>query len=222
MLNTIASRIAIILRSAVDLARGCINTGPGSGNYLALGPNLRRQAIVPSYRLDCNAMCGNITSWMIYAVDTDRRRRETNELLARGSRSIPSAGSATLLGIQVWRPLPPIYESEGTGCYRLVGSQGISSINLNNGGLAPPVPCDIPFQPGDVLGFYVNIPDTDNHDHEDIEIRRAGGDEIVWYSDNQMQIAPTIPTEYFIGNNPRGDLDRSSSRAPAISIAISK
>lgn len=169
-------------------------------------------------------MCGNITDWTIYAFagGIDRLRRETEQLLSRGPRSILPAVPFTLLGIQVWRPLPPINEASGTGCYSLVGNQGISSITIPEDGgftLRPSSRCDIPFQPGDVLGFYIDIPP--NSINNNMVIQRALGNNIVWYTENR-QLIRRMPPVYLVGNNPPGDLRRSSSVAPAISIAIGK
>ncbi len=194
--------------------------------YLSLSRRLQHQAIIPSYRLNCNDTCGNITTWEISAnyIDPDkrRRRRETVDERSRGSRSVPPAPSYPLLGLQVWRPLPPINESTGTGCYSLVGSQGIYiPEEFEDGELilrpSPPV-YGIPFQPGDVLGFYVDIPSTGYYDG--LDIQRAPGDNTVWYTDDQ--IASTVPTYYFIGSSPLGTLTTLRNDAPAISIAISK
>ena len=208
----------------VDLAQGCINEYSNSGSYLTLSKNRRHQAIIPSYRLNCSGMCGSIIDWEIYA--DRRRRRETDELTRDSDRSAPAVPSP-LLGIQVWRPVPPLDESTGTGCYSLVGSQGISSINIpdgdsdNDGGsnsniLTPSERCDIPFQPGDVLGFYVDIPDDDMYD-DGIRIRRAPGNKMVWYTEDNIASSYLI-----VGNNPPADLVTSTMIAPAISISISK
>ena len=121
--------------------------------------------------------------------------------------------------------MPPagiIDDSTGAGCYSLVGSQGISSIPDNDGQFTlRPTPHNIPFQHGDVLGFYVNM--SNNNMYEDIHIVSAPSgipNMMVWYTNNQ--IASTMDTAYFIGNNPPGDLDSSSRVAPAISISIGK
>ena len=126
--------------------------------------------------------------------------------------------------------MPPagiINDSTGAGCYSLVGSQGISSIQIpddNEGhpfALSPSPVYEIPFQYGDVLGFYVNI--SNNNEYDDIHIVSAPSgipNMMVWYTNNQ--IASTMDTAYFIGNNPPGDLDSSIRVAPAISISIGK
>lgn len=174
-------------------------------------------------------MCGSIINWEIYAENNDRkrRRRKRGTMESSRMRGSRSAGeSAPLLGLQVWRPVPPgiINDSTGAGCYSLVGSQGISSIPDNEGQftLSPSPVYDIPFQPGDVLGFYINIRNNDEYDG--IHIRSAPSgipNMMVWYTNNQ--IASTMDSVYLlIGNSPPGDLGYSSRVAPAISISIGK
>ena len=151
----------------------------------------------------------------------------------RGLRSTGSK-SAPLLGLQVWRPVPPagiIDDSTGAGCYSLIGSQGISSIQADEipegrpFTLRPSPVYDIPFQHGDVLGFFVNIPNNDEDDARDDDINlnilsAPVSNMMVWYTDNQ--IASTMDTFYLIGNSPPVDLGSFSSVAPAISISIGK
>ena len=127
----------------------------------------------------------------------------------------------------MWRPLPPIDEFTGAGCYSLVGSQGISSIDIPDEDgdpvtLRPSLQSNIPFQPGDVLGFYIDIPDSDEIEY-DIEIQSApGNNHTVWYADDQNLITSTAPTYYFIGSSPPGTLATLRYEAPAISITIRK
>ena len=205
-----------------------INMEPSdTGSYLMLRENLQRQAIIPSYKLNCTGMCGSIISWVIYAEDDDRKRRRRRSESSRGSRNVPAGGppavNAPPLGLQVWRPVPPINDSTGAGCYILVGSQGISSIPDDDGQLTlgPSRPSNnIPFQPGDVLGFYVNIPRRSGDDESEVEydgisIQRAPGNKIAWYAERQ-----TMETVYLIGDG--GDLGYFSSVIPAISISTGK
>lgn len=160
--------------------------------------------------------------------DGDGKRRRRGIESSRGSRSAPAVRSP-LLGLQVWRPLPPINSFTGTGCYSLVGSQGISSIpdeaviDENGRPILTPSPssqCDIPFQPGDVLGFFVDTP-SDDFD-SDVRIYSAPGINTVWYAEDRPIASAAMQNVYLIGNNPPGDLGYSSSVAPAISIAIGK
>ena len=104
-----------------------------------------RQAIIPSYRFNCNQTCGYITEWGVNVRYAD--------LYA--------------LDLQVWRPSPTVITSTGTGCYSLVGNNRFTSITPSSRVvLVTPSPQDyIQFQPGDVLGFYA----------EEAPQRRGGG-----------------------------------------------
>ena len=92
------------------------------------------QAIIPSYRFKC---CGNITAW---GVDVQPDNARFDEVFT--------------LDLQVWRPSPTV---EITGCYSLVGNNSFTSVELHDGvATVAPLPQQrIQFQPGDVLGFYV-------------------------------------------------------------------
>ena len=94
----------------------------------------QHQAIIPSYRFDC---CGNITEW---GVDVH-----------------PGGGNDDrryTLDLQVWRPGLTV---ETTGCYSLVGNNRFTSVSLSSRvAMVTPLPQErIQFQPGDVIGFYV-------------------------------------------------------------------
>ena len=98
------------------------------------------QAIIPGYILNCNQTCGSITEW---GVDVRRGHRLSTDLYT--------------LDLQVWRPSPTVNASTGTGCYSLVGNNRLVSVTPTFGlVVVTPAPQDyIQFQPGDVLGFYV-------------------------------------------------------------------
>ena len=145
-------------------------------------------------------MCGNITEW---GVDVH-----------------PGGGghqNTYTLDLQVWRPSPPVDDSTGTGQYSLVGNNRFTSISLSDGvAIVTPSPQDyIQFQPGDVLGFYV----------EDARLTADGvvvltnpstfTSEVVWY----VSIDPAMATSqsvYSIGSS--GDLNSLTRAAPVISI----
>ena len=90
-----------------------------------------QQVIITSYRFDCY---GNITEW---------------RLARRGYGTISS------LQFQVWRPSPLV---ETNGCYSLAGSNRLTTVPPNSSIVVFTLPPDdrIQFQPGDVLGFYVD------------------------------------------------------------------
>ena len=166
------------------------------------------QAIIPSYKFDCNQqMCGNITEWGV-----DVR---------------PDGGNHHMsytLNLQVWRPSPTVDDSTGTGCYSLVGNNRFTSIPLRNlVAQVTPSPQDyIQFQPGDVLGFYVEEARDEENGVVVLTEPSSFTSELVWYA----SIAPTMATShngdcpYSVGSN--GVLNTSTRAAPVISIRISK
>ena len=119
------------------------------------------------------------------------------------------------LDLQVWRPSPTVDDSTGTGQYSLVGNNRFTSITLSDQvAIVTPSPQDyIQFQPGDVLGFYVDI-SMGNNDGV-VVLTDDYTSEVVWFS----SIA-TSQTIYSIGSS--GDLDTSTRAAPVISIKTGK
>ena len=125
------------------------------------------------------------------------------------------------LDLQVWRPSPTVDDSTGAGQYSLVGNNRFTSITLSGQvAVVTPSPQDyIQFQPGDVLGFYV---DSDLGDNDGVVVLISPSSftsEVVWFA----SIAPTLATSqttYSIGSS--GDLDTSTRAAPVISIGTGK
>ena len=200
---------------------GCIRKRNDDGEYISRlppfqdygGPHNDRitdhhQAIITSYKFDCsNQMCGNITAW---GVDVERDGRPHD--------------MAYSIDFQVWRPSPTMDDSTGTGCYSLVGNNRFTSIALiNREARVTPSPGDyIQFQPGDVLGFYVEVvaKETDNGIvilNSDMDDSFAS--ERVWYA----SIAPAMATSqnrncpYSVGSS--GVLNTLTRAAPVISIS---
>ena len=125
------------------------------------------------------------------------------------------------LDLQVWRPSPTVENSTGTGQYSLVGNNRFTSISLSDQvAIVTPSPqVYIQFQPGDVLGFYV-------------EEARDGGDgvviltspssftsEVVWFASIDPAMA-TSQSVYSVGSS--GDLYSSTHAAPVMSIETGK
>ena len=112
-------------------------------------------------------------------------------------------------------------DSTGTGQYSLVGNNRFTSIFLSDGvAIVTPSPQDyIQFQPGDVLGFYVDG-DVGNNDGVVVLTSPSSlASEVVWFA----SIAPTLATSqttYSIGSS--GDLDTLTRAAPVISIGTGK
>ena len=157
-------------------------------------------------------MCGNITEWGV-DVDPD------------GGGHQPGNHPYTL-DLQVWRPSPTVNDSTGTGCYSLVGNNNFISISLSDDvALVTPSPQDyIQFQPGDVLGIYVD----EHRDREDglndgvvmlASYSSTTYTELVW----QARIAQFRSTSlngdcpYSVGSG--GVLNTLTRAAPVISIA---
>ena len=175
----------------------------------------RHQAIIPSYKFDCDdQMCGNITEWGV-------------DVRADGNNHQLPDGTPYTLDLQVWRPSPAVDTSSGTGCYSLVGNNRFTLSTLTSGiaeSLVPSPPQNyIMFRPGDVLGVYV---DEANGDNDGVVILTTSGDtstftsESLWYA----SIAPTMAASqsgdcpYSVGSS--GVLNTVTTGAPVISISM--
>ena len=180
--------------------------------YGVIGLEITRQqqAIFASYKLNC---CGNITEW---GVDVNS-----------GGFSGPNNRSGKYsLDLQVWRPSSTVNDSTGTGCYSLVGNNRFTSISpIISPGVAiiTPSPQDyIPFQPGDVLGVYVEDASLPGDGVVVLTTYRATNftNDLVWYA----SVTPSIATSqngdcpYSVGSN-GGVLNTLSRGAPVISIS---
>ena len=120
------------------------------------------------------------------------------------------------LDLQVWRPSPTVDDSTGTGCYSLVGNNRFSNIDLSDGvARITPSPQDyIQFQPGDVLGFYVE--DANDGDNGVVALTTDSYTrESVWYASATSQTVAGCP----ISVGSAGDLNTMLRGAPVISIA---
>ena len=167
----------------------------------------RHQAIITSYRLN---YCGNITEWGV-DLNPDGTRARFDFIF------------------QVWRPV------NVSGCYSLVDDFNSTGIPI---GIQPtpstgvaritPSPADqLQFQPGDVLGFYVESHGEGSGSRGDANngvVLLTGGsytNELVWYGsigDGTIQMSQTAQCPYPIGTN--GILSSSTHAAPVISISI--
>ena len=161
------------------------------------------QAIIPTYMFDC---CGNISMWGLDVFED----------------TINYA-----LDLQVWRPSPTMDDSTGTGCYSLVGNNRFTSISLQNDVvLVTPSPQDyVQFQPGDVLGFYVEEAIKSVHNTPGVVLRASPSrltSELVWFAsiNHGSATSQNGNCPYLVGSN--GVLDTLTRAAPVISISISK
>ena len=172
--------------------------GPGGGNNRLPQHN---QAIITSYKFDCNQMCGNITEWEV---------------------DVHSGGgmhqNKYALDLQVWRPSSTVDDSTGTGQYSLVGNNRFTSISLSEEvAIVTPSPQDyIQFRPGDVLGFYVE--EAKDGDDGVVVLTNPSSftSEVVWFASIDPAMA-TSQSVYSVGSN--GNLDSSTRAAPVISIS---
>ena len=162
-------------------------------------------------------MCGNITEWGV-DVRPDGGNHQPPDP-DETPRSVPYT-----LDLQIWRPSPTVNVSTGTGCYSLVGNNRFTSISLNNRvARVTPSPQDyIQFQPGDVLGFYVEVAREVDDGVVVLTDPSSFISELVWYA----SIAPTMATSqnrdcpYSVGSN--GVLNTTMQGAPVISVSTGK
>ena len=169
----------------------------------------QHQAIIPSYKFNC---CGNITEWGV-DLNPDGTRAKFNFIL------------------QVWRPSPIVNIS---GCYTLVDDFISTEITIEDNPVnervarVTPSPQDqLQFQPGDVLGFYVESNGDGSSDHDngvvvleyDDNIQSAYNEQ-AWFAsiDVTAQTSQSGSCPYPVGNN--GVLNSSTHAAPVISISM--
>ena len=159
------------------------------------------QAIIPSYRFNC---CGKIVSW---GVDVQPDGQGIDRMFS--------------LHLQVWRPSPTV---RTTGCYSLVGNNSFTSVKIYERIVrATPYPqSNIEFQPGDVLGFYVESARGGNNEGvailSDINVKgdRQYETEAVWYAKSPE--FGSIGCPYPVGST--GVLNTFTRAAPVISPSI--
>ena len=151
-------------------------------------------------------MCGSITEWGV------------NIRSGGGMHHLLYA-----LHLQVWRPSPTTNVSTGAGCYSLVGNNrfSIRNVQLRSYDLLKITPAPtirIQFQPGDVLGFYVEAAYEAN-DGLVMLPNDSFPNQLVWYA----SIAPAMAASqngdcpYSVGSS--GVLNTLTQAAPAISIS---
>ena len=142
--------------------------------YLEVGKNkgiLDHRAVIPSYTFNCNEACGIISDWEIHvynniSIDDERRRRQQEE----------PEGLKLSFDLQVLRPEPSsesLNDIDGGVCYRVVGNHSVGSCMLQRSGLhriTPSSKHSIPFQAGDVIGFYVKTTIGEYYDDDDSDM----------------------------------------------------
>ena len=166
------------------------------------GPNDRiqhqHQAIIPSYKFNC---CGNITAW---GVDLNPDKIFNFDF-------------------QVWRPSPTVAND---GCYSLVANYLEESISLVQDSeevarVTPSPNNQLPIQPGDVLGFYVESIGSGDSDHDNgvVLLNKDGfSNELIWHASITALTSSSGSCPYPVGSS--RVLGETTRAAPVISIAV--
>ena len=127
---------------------------------------------------------------------------------------------------QVWRPSPTVKKN---GCYSLVNNYTVRSISLpineaiSHVARVTPLPQDqLQFQPGDVLGFYVESDGTSSDYDNGVVLLNNGShnNELVYFAsiDITAQTSQSGSCPYPVGTS--GVLDSTTRAAPVISINV--
>ena len=162
----------------------------------------QHQAIIPSYRFNCY---GNITEW---GVDVNPAE----------------IGALFDFDLQVWRPSPTVDE---TGCYSLVDNYIIISTSIppipeiEHVARVTPLPQDqLQFQPGDVLGFYVESHGTFTDYNNGVVLLNNASytSELAWHASITALTSQSGSCPYPVG--PTGVLNLLTRAAPVISISV--
>ena len=168
----------------MTLTGQCLQTGNGNGlpDFVSSHGKYRifqhHQAIIYTYRFNC---CGIITEWGADVHPGGQDKRYT-------------------IDFQVWRPSPSVFT--GTGCYNLVGNNRFTQISISNGlARATPLPQDhVQFQPGDVLGFYMESEESgDRHGDPGIVLKTdpmSGNGDLVQYASVETDEATQVGCPY--------------------------
>ena len=202
-----------------DVVQNCLTTNNSNGLPMfqgytdnAGGPGRRihhqHQAIIPSYKFNC---CGNIIEW---GVDLNPDRDEDDKTFD--------------FILQVWRPSPTL---QTDSCYSLINDHRIMSTvikkDLQTGRVAKVTTLpqnQLQFEPGDVLGFYVeshgsgNTPDGDNDNGVVVLNNGNHTSELVWHGRITSLTSQSGSCPYCVGTS--GLLNTSTHAAPVISINI--
>ena len=159
----------------------------------------QHQAIIPTYKFSC---CGNITAWGV-------------DLNPDGDGS----GKTFDFILQVWRPFPTL---QTDSCYSLVNDYSITSTVIGNGHVATVTPLpqnQLQFEPGDVLGFYVESHGFSSNDDNGVVALNESShmNELVWHGRITSLTSRSGSCPYPVGTS--GVLSTSTHAAPVISIS---
>ena len=130
--------------------------------------------------------------------------------------------------LQVWRPSHTVNQS---GCHSLVNDHSVILTNIDSSGrvarVTPSPQEQLQFQPGDVLGFYVESHgsnnESDGNADNGVVLLNNGShtSELVWYASidiTQSQTSQSGSCPYSVGID--GTLNSSTYAAPVISISV--
>ena len=162
----------------------------------------QHQAIIPTYKFNC---CGNIIGWGVDLNPDRDGEDQTFDFI-----------------LQVWRPSPTLQTDL---CYSLIDNHSISTVigkDSQTGRIAKVTPLpqnQLQFEPGDVLGFYVESHGSDtNYDNGVVVLNDSShASELVWHGSITSLTSLSASCPYPIGTS--GLLNTSTHAAPVISIS---
>ena len=150
------------------------------------------QVIIKSYEFHC---CGKVGAWAAYVE--------------------PGGGGHTTaysIKFQIWRPT-----SESSAIYIKIGENSFFPATLTDSYIAAtPLPSEqIDFQPGDVVGYYL---EDNRNQNGGVQFDSGFTSEELWYATGNSDLQNKCLLE--VGN--AGDLSFSTSLGPIISISLSE
>ena len=153
------------------------------------------------YKFNC---CGNITEWGVDLNPDRDREDQTFDFI-----------------LQVWRPSPTL---QIYSCYSLVNDHRIISTVVNQTvrvAKGTPLPQNqLQFEPGDVLGFYVESHGSGSSDDDNGVVVLNNGrhtSELVWHGSITSLTSQSHNCPYRVGTG--GLLSTSTRAAPVISVS---
>ncbi len=179
------------IRANSDGGNNLPNFGnPGNTNFI-VGVN-PIQVIIKSYEFHC---CGRVGGWAAYVQ--------------------PGGGGHTTevysINFQIWRPM-------GVNTFVKIGENSFPSLTLADNSLIEETPASsdqINFQPGDVVGYYLE----DSRDQNGgVQFDSGFTSEELWYATG----SPDLQNECLLEVGTAGDLSMSINLGPIISISLSE
>ena len=190
------------IKSLSSIAQVCLQANSNGGNslpdFIDPGTDAPRiditpiQAIIKSYEFQC---CGMVKEWAAFV--------EPGGSFHRGVYTIK---------FQIWRP---------TDCnrYDKAGENTFSFVNLSPSSVIneiPPSNEQLQFQPGDVLGYYLER--ADNNNNGGLQFDDSFTQEELWYATGSSDLQNENRLDVGTG----GDLSISTNLGPIISVSFSE